>query len=301
MVADQDMAFNISDEIYPFQGQYHDRGGLKIHYLDEGSGDPVVMVHGNPSWSIYYRNLVNALKGTHRCIVPDHIGCGLSDKPGDEAYTYTLDSRVADLESLLDTLGVTENITLVVHDWGGMIGMAYATRHPERIKRLVVLNTSAFHLPKTKKLPLGLYICRNTVLGTLLVRGLNAFSAGAAHVGCKRNPMSTEMKLAYRAPYNSWANRIATLRFVQDIPLKPGDRAYDTVSFVEENAGKLANVPTLICWGLKDFVFDHHFLKLWQERFPDAEVHRFEDCGHYILEDAQSEVVPLIESFIERT
>lgn len=301
MVVKQVMALDISDEIYPFQGKFHDRAGLKLHYLDEGTGDPVVMVHGNPSWSIYYRNLVNALKGTHRCIVPDHIGCGLSDKPGDEAYTYTLDSRVDDLESLLDALGVTENITLVVHDWGGMIGMAYATRHPERIKRLVVLNTSAFHLPKTKKLPLGLYICRNTVLGTFLVRGFNAFSAGAAHVGCKRNPMSSELKRAYRAPYNSWANRIATLRFVQDIPLKPQDPAFPTVSSVEENVAKLANAPMLICWGLKDFVFDHHFLKLWQERFPDAEVHCYEDCGHYILEDAQDEVVPLIQSFIERT
>lgn len=295
------MAFDIATEIYPFTGHYLDRNGLQYHYLDEGEGDPVVMVHGNPSWSIYYRNLVNTLKTTHRCIVPDHIGCGLSDKPGDDQYDYTLESRVADLEALLDSLSITDNVTLVVHDWGGMIGMVYATRHPERIKRLVVLNTSAFHLPKTKPLPLGLWICRNTILGTFLVRGFNAFSAGAAFVGCKRNPMSAELKRAYRAPYNSWANRIATLRFVQDIPLNPGDKAYALVDSVHHNVSKLAHVPLLICWGLKDFVFDKHFLAEWETHCPHAQIHRFEDCGHYILEDAQDEVIPLIQEFMEET
>lgn len=295
------MALNIPKEIYPFAGKFRDRGGLQQHYLDEGKGDPVVMVHGNPSWSIYYRNLVNTLKDTHRCIVPDHIGCGLSDKPNDDAYEYTLANRVADLESLLEEIGVTENITLVVHDWGGMIGMAFATHHPEKIKRLVILNTSAFHLPKTKPLPLGLNICRNTLFGTFIVRGFNVFSAGAAHVGCKRNPMSSELQKAYRAPYNNWANRIATLRFVQDIPLHPSDKAHSLVSSVEDNVDELAEVPMIICWGLKDFVFDHHFLAKWEQNFPNAEIHRYEDCGHYILEDAQEEVIPLIESFIERT
>ncbi len=119
--------------------------GLRYHYIDEGQGPPVVMVHGNPSWSIYYRNLVEALRSTHRCIVPDHIGCGFSDKPDDSNYAYTLSQRIEDLESLLESLNLTEPITLVVHDWGGAIGMGYATRHPEKIARLVILNTAAFH------------------------------------------------------------------------------------------------------------------------------------------------------------
>src|SRR5205823_3246531 len=111
---------------------------------------PVVMLHGNPTWSFYYRNLVLSLRDSYRTIVPDHIGCGLSDKPDDSRYRYTLESRVTDLEALLEHLGVTCDITLVVHDWGGMIGLAYAVRHPERIRRLVILNTGAFHLPRTK-------------------------------------------------------------------------------------------------------------------------------------------------------
>ena len=285
---------------YPFTGKIFERNGLKLHYLDEGSGPPVVMLHGNPTWSIYYRNLVQALSGTHRCIVPDHIGCGLSDKPDDARYTYRLQQRVDDIEALLEHVGIRENITLVVHDWGGMIGMAFATRHPERIARIVAMNTSAFSLPKTKSFPWGLWLCRNTRLGAFLVRRFNAFSAIASHVCCKRSPMPKDLRHAYRAPYNTWENRIATLRFVQDIPLKPTDPSYPIVHDVESNVGQFRQTPMLLCWGMKDFVFDKHFLKLWEDAFPQAEVHRFDDCGHYILEDAKEEVIPIIQEFIRK-
>ncbi|MCM0081527.1 alpha/beta fold hydrolase [Geomonas sp. Red32] len=288
-------------KLYPFVGKTLDLGGLSYHYLDEGSGDPVVMVHGNPSWSFYYRNLVLALRNRYRCIVPDHIGCGFSDKPGDDRYDYTLSRRVDDLEKLIDHLALTGKITLVVHDWGGMIGMAYASRHPERIGRLVILNTAAFHLPKEKKFPLGLKICRDTLLGTLLVRGFNAFSAGASIVGCKKNPMSAELQAAYRAPYDSWANRIATLRFVQDIPLTPEDRGYSLVSEVADGLERFADLPMAIFWGELDFVFDRSFLKEWMRRFPKAKVKSYPDAGHYILEDMKEEVVPLIEKFFAET
>lgn len=288
-------------DLYPFTGQFLDRDGLRYHYLDEGSGEPVVMLHGNPTWSFYYRNLVQALSGSYRTIVPDHIGCGLSDKPGDDRYDYTLKSRVDDLERLLDHLGLDTGITLVVHDWGGMIGMAYASRHPERIRRLVVLNTGAFHLPKTKRFPLALRICRDSELNTFLVRGLNLFSGVASVIGCKRKPMNARLRQAYRAPYNTWEHRIATLRFVQDIPLRPGDKAYDIVSEVEAGLHRFRKLPMLICWGELDFVFDRHFLAEWRRHFPEAEVHSFPDCGHYILEDAAEEVIPLIKDFLART
>jgi haloalkane dehalogenase len=292
---------DVPKSLYPFTGKYLNLGAARMHYLDEGAGEPVVMLHGNPTWSFYYRDLVLALRDRYRCIVPDHIGCGMSDKPGDDRYTYTLESRVNDLEALLDSLDVRAGITLVVHDWGGMIGMAYATRHPERIKRLVVMNTSAFHLPKSKPFPWPLWIVRNTPLGAVLVRGFNAFSGIAARVCCTRRPLTRELRRAYTAPYDSWADRIATLRFVQDIPLRPGDASYEIVSNVERNLGRFAALPMVICWGLRDFVFDRHFLRLWEERFPRAEVHRFEDCGHYVLEDAREEILPHVREFLERT
>jgi haloalkane dehalogenase len=284
--------------LYPFSSHFLDLQGLRYHYLDEGQGDPVVMLHGNPTWSFYYRNLVAALRDRYRAIAPDHIGCGLSDKPDDAHYDYHFRRRADDLEALLDHLGLHENLTLVLHDWGGMIGMVYANRYPERIKRLVILNTAAFHLPAGKPFPWPLWICRNTPLGTVLVRGLNAFSAIAARVCCRRRPLSYELRRVYTAPYDSWRNRIATLRFVQDIPLRPGERGFDLVSEVQAGLDRFHDRPMLICWGLRDFVFDRHFLEEWERRFPNATVHRFDDAGHYILEDAE-EVVPLIRRFLD--
>ena len=290
----------VTPELYPFSGKFATlRGGLKMHYLDEGSGPTVVMLHGNPSWSFYYRDLALALRGGCRVIVPDHIGCGLSDKPGDDRYEYTLESRVEDIEALLDGLGLKEKITLVVHDWGGMIGTAYAARHPERIEKLVILNTGAFFLPSGKTFPPALRLCR-TPLGAWLIRGFNAFARGAAWIGCKRARMSPRLRDAYTAPYNSCGNRIATLRFVEDIPLAPGDKAYPLVLETQEKLSALSTLPMLICWGLKDFVFDVHFLEEWKRRFPRAETHVFPDCGHYILEDAAAEVIPLVKEFIGR-
>ena len=292
------MSDNNLATLFPFKRNFLDRNGQQYHYVNEGSGEPVVMVHGNPSWSFYYRNLVKTLSATHQCIVPDHIGCGLSDKPDDEHYDYTLANRIDDLEALLDHLNINKNITLVVHDWGGMIGMGYAARYPERIKKLVILNTAAFHLPKTKTFPLPLAVGRNTMLGTILVRGFNAFSGIASIIGVKRKAMDKEVRQAYVAPFNSWKNRISTLRFIQDIPLKPHDRNFSLVSDIESSLPQFSQLPMMICWGLKDFVFDKHFLKVWQDKFPQAQVHAFEDCGHYILEDASDEVVPLVTDFI---
>lgn len=288
---------NVPEALYPFGGKYLPLpGGLRYHYLDEGSGEPVVMVHGNPTWSFYYRNLVLALRNQFRVVVPDHIGCGLSDKPDDAHYDYTLNRRVEDLSVLLESLHLDAPLSLVVHDWGGMIGLTYAVRHPERVKRIVLFNTAAFHLPAAKAFPWALWLAR-TRFGAFCIQRFNAFSRIATWVACRRKPLTRDIRAAYRAPYDTWEHRLATLRFVQDIPLHPGDRAYDTVSEVQRKLGLFANTPTLICWGMKDFVFDHHFLDVWQTILPQAEVHRFADCGHYILEDAAEEIVPLVQQF----
>lgn len=287
----------ISSDLYPFENNYLTLGGHRYHYVDEGEGDPVVMVHGNPSWSFYYRELIKKLSPHYHCLVPDHIGMGLSDKPGDDAYSYTLPQRVKDLEAFLEAKGITENITLIVHDWGGGIGMSYARRHPEAIKRIVVLNTSAFHLPASKGFPFMLGLTR-TWLGAFFVRGLNAFNGGSTMIGVRRKKMPREVRRGYTAPYDSWKNRIATLRFVQDIPLKKGDPGFDYVTDLQDHLYLFKDTPIMICWGLKDLVFDKHFLNKWIEYMPHAEVHRFEDCGHYVLEDAQEEIGELVVDFL---
>ena len=278
--------------------------GLRYHYLDEGDrrGEPVLMVHGNPSWSFYYRNLVEALTPLgYRAIVPDHIGCGYSEKPDDSRYEYTLERRVNDLEALvIDHLKIDGGITLVVHDWGGGIGFAFAARHPELISRLVVLNTAAFHLPKTMWFPWPLWLFRNWALAATFVRGLNFFCKGTAWIGTKAHPMSREVRDAYIAPYDSWANRIAIHRFVQDIPLKPADRAYDLITFTEKTLPRFAATPMFIAWGYRDPVFDRHFLAEWTRRFPEAEVHEFPDSGHDILEDQSQAIIPLVLEFLAK-
>ena len=244
-----------------------------------------------------YRGLIKALRGSYRCVAPDHIGCGLSDKPGDERYEYTLKSRVDDLERLLDGLGLNKDLTLILHDWGGMIGMAFASRHPERVRRLVICNTAAFLNPKGLLLPWQLKLGRDSSLGALLIRGFNAFAWGAATFGVGR-PMSPETKAGYVAPYDSWANRIATLRFVQDIPLVPEDKSYPIVKSVDDGLQRFKAVPKMICWGEKDFVFDGSFLAEWMKRFPEAEVHRFPDAGHYVVEDAGPQIAELTLRFL---
>ena len=285
--------------LYPFESRYCDRGGLKMHYLDEGRGAPVVMVHGNPTWSFYYRGLALALRASHRVIVPDHIGMGLSDKPGGDRYDFRLKSRVDDLEALLEQLGVREDITLVVHDWGGMIGFAWACRHPERIKRLVVFNTAAFPPPAGKTLPWQLALSR-TALGPLLIQGLNAFCRGAARSCVARRPMTAEIAAGYLAPYDTWGHRLAVLRFVQDIPLGPADPSDALVRETGEKLSVLAERPMLLAWGGRDFVFDGDYYREWRRRFPRAEAHLLSDAGHYVLEDAREELVPLVRDFLVR-
>jgi len=285
---------------YPFKSNFLDLNGLRLHYVDEGPRDaePIVMVHGNPTWSYYYRNLINGLKDAHRCIALDHMGMGLSDRPSDSCYEHTLSQRASDLEALLEELKINRNITMIVHDWGGMIGMTYATKYADRIKKLVILNTAAFRLPEGKPLPWQLKLCRTPLLGALLVRGFNAFSRGAVRDCVAKQPLPEAVCRAYLDPYDSWKNRLAVLRFVEDIPLKPTDKAYGTMETVEKNLSKLSQTPMLICWGMKDFVFDEHFLTEWEKHFPDAEVHRFEDAGHYVLEDEGEAILGLIRKFL---
>lgn len=285
-------------DLWPFEGRRFDRGGgIGMHYLDEGSGPPVVMLHGNPWWSFFYRDLVRALRPRFRCVVPDHVGMGLSDAPPDGAYDYTLSSRVEDLGALLEHAAVGGPVTLVLHDWGGMIGAAWAARNRGRVARLVVLNTAAFRLPAGKRLPRELWWVRKTPLGSLLVRGLNLFARGGVR-RCVVRPMEPAVRAAYLAPWRNFDRRRAALRFVEDIPLRPGDRAWPLLEEAEAALPSLRGLPMLVCWGMRDFVFDGEFLAEWERRFPGAAVHRFEDAGHLLLEDAGERVIPLVERFL---
>ena len=276
------------------------RPGIGLSYLDEGprDGEIVVMLHGNPSWSFYWRHLVAGLSDRYRCIVPDHVGMGLSDRPGDDAYTYTLQSRIDDLATLLGALDIRGPVTLAVHDWGGMIGFGWALSHLPQVKRLVILNTAAFPLPAAKAMPWQLSLGRDSRVGGFLIRAFNLFARGAAWLGTQRR-LPAAVRRAYIAPYHGWRNAISTLRFMQDIPLRDGDAAWPLVAEAGRRLHEFADRPAFIGWGLRDFVFDRHCLEGFTVALPEAAVHAFEDANHYVLEDKHEVLVPRIREFLD--
>ena len=284
--------------LYPFRPHYLDRQGLRYHYLDEGEGETLVMVHGNPTWSFFFRRLVLAFRDRYRVIVPDHMGCGLSDKPDAKAYDFRLASRVADLGALLDHLHPDGPLTLVVHDWGGMIGLAWALDHLERVKRLVVMNTAGFFPPGRKAIPQRLRLLRtpNPLIDRLALR-LNLFARAALYMA-PRHRLDPAVKAGLIAPYNCPHNRLATLKFVQDIPLAPRDPSGRWVERVSQNLSLIGRRPVQLIWGAHDFVFDQSYYNEWRRRLPRAEAHWLPDAGHYLLEDQPDKIIGLIEQFL---
>jgi haloalkane dehalogenase len=285
-----------------FGGHYADQSfvtprGAAMHYVDAGPrcDEIVLLAHGNPTWSYYFRHLIQALAPRHRCIAPDHIGMGQSDKPAN--YDYTLATRIADLEALVASLGV-KRVHLVVHDWGGAIGFGLAAKHPDLIGRLVVLNTAAFG---STHLPGRIAICKAPGVGPFLVRAFNGFAWPATWMAMSRRALTAAEKRAYLAPYDSWANRVAVSAFVQDIPMSPAHPTWSTLAAVEQGLAQFRDRPALVVWGGRDFCFNDHFLARWRELLPQAAVHRIADAGHYVLEDAREEAVPLITTFLSAT
>jgi haloalkane dehalogenase len=263
---------------------------IKLSYVDEGKGDSIVMVHGNPTWSFYYRNLIKEFSKDYRVIAPDHIGCGLSDKPQD--YSYTLKNHINNLEKLINHLNL-KNIHLVVHDWGGAIGFGYATKYPKNIKSITILNTAAF---RSTEIPFRISLCKLPIVGEPMVRAFNAFAWPATFMTTKKS-LSKIVKKGYLFPYNNYRNRIATARFVKDIPLSESHESYRTLYDVEQKL-QTVSCPKLILWGGKDFCFTKNYFKRWLDFFPSAKAKMFENAGHYVIEDKLSECILEMKEFL---
>ncbi len=279
--------------LYPFRSHHLQLDGLRYHYLDEGSGKPLLFVHGNPTWSFYWRNLIQAFRGQHRCIAPDHIGCGFSDKP--QTYDYRLAKHTENLLHLIERLDLRE-ITLLVHDWGGAIGLGAAVAAPERFARCVVFNTGAFPPPF---IPLRIRVCRTPVVGALAVRGLNLFARAALTMAVEHpERMTPNVCAGLLAPYDSWANRVAIQRFVEDIPLTRLHPTWATLEELERKLPSLSPRPMLVIWGMRDWCFRPSCLERLQQSFPAAEIHQFTDAGHYVVEDAHERIIPLVQRFV---
>ena len=298
-------------ELYPFGSHYLDIDGLRYHFLDEGhyldEGEKtsdaadrptLLLVHGNPTWSFYWRDLVLAFRDRYRVVAPDHIGCGLSDKPSCDGYPFTLARRVADLGRLIESLDL-RHITLVAHDWGGAIGMGAAAAMPERFERFVLLNTAAF---RSTRIPFRINVCRLPLLGRLGVQGFNLFAKAAISMAvCKPKRMTAAVQAGFLAPYDTWRHRTAVHQFVLDIPLHKKHRSYATLAAIEKALPQFADRPVCLIWGMRDWCFTPHFLDRFIEFFPKAEVHRLEDAGHYVVQDSPEEVVAAIDGFLRKT
>lgn len=281
-------------EEYPFASHWLPLAGGRMHYVEEGSGPPLLFVHGNPTWSFAWRRLISDMSRDYRCLAVDHLGCGRSDKP--QQYEYTLDRHVGNLVALIDALDLRE-ITLVGHDWGGCIGMGAAVERPDRFARFVLMNTAAF---RSTRLPLRIAVCRLPVLGALAVRGLNLFSRAALRMAVEK-PLTPTARAGYLAPYDSWAHRIAVHRFVQDIPLRPSHPSYQRLLRIEEGLAQFRDRPMLLPWGERDWCFTPEFRLEFERRFPQAESFPIADAGHYLFEDAPAALIERLREFLART
>ena len=282
-------------KLYPFSSHYLTLPEARMHYVDEGSGEPVLMVHGNPTWSFYWRNIVTQFRNSHRMVAVDHIGCGLSDKP--QAYYYRLQQHIDNLVALIDKLDLT-GINLLVHDWGGAIGLGAALARPERFNRLVLFNTAAFPPPYC---PLRIRACRIPMLGPWMVRTFNAFARPALTMATEKPERFTpDVCAGYIAPYDNYANRIATARFVQDIPLSKSHPTYAVLERIEEQLPTLSHLPIQLIWGGLDWCFRLECMERFQTIWPTARATVFSDAGHYVVEDVSERIEPILRDFFQQ-
>ena len=276
---------------YPFDSHWVQIDGHVMHYIDEGTGPVLLMVHGNPTWSFAWRQLVRDLSANYRVIAIDHVGCGFSEKP--QADVYPLEQHISRLVAFVECLDL-QSVTLFAHDWGGAIGMGCAGRLPERFQRFVLMNTGAF---RSTEIPLRISLCRIPLLGTLGMQGFNLFSLAALKMASEK-PLSRAAKRGLIAPYNSWSNRRAVREFVHDIPLHEKHRSYEPLKSVEDGLAQFVDHPMLLIWGMKDWCFTPNFYDEFCRRFPKAVRHPIAEAGHYVFEDAHEELLAAAREFL---
>lgn len=284
---------------YPWTPKQYavDRNHHKMAYLDEGTGRPIVMVHGNPTWSYIWRDFVKGLSSHARCIVPDHIGFGCSDKPRDGTY-HTLERHIRNLTALLRHLEL-DKVTLVLSDWGGPIGLGWATRNPEKVERLILMNTWGMRSDGLLKFPMSFRALRSPGMGEILIQKHNLWVERFLPLGIAKKERVTEGLMdAYRAPFPFPDDRAAILRFMRMVPIRGGDESYETMGEIEAGLEAL-DVPVDIFWGGKDSALTprvaHYFADLLPQGDPD-EVITLGDAAHFVQEDAHEAIVPRLVS-----
>lgn len=281
----------INPSLYPYQTKSFVVDAGTMIYVDEGQGSPIVMVHGNPAWSFVYRKLIDGLREHYRCIAPDHIGFGQSDKPYD--WSYIPQDHAANLDQLLESLDL-QDITLVVQDWGGPIGLSYAIAHPERIKNLIILNTWMWSVRDDWYYRMFSGFVGGAI-GRFLCRHFNFFVNSVMSVAYgERSKLTLENHRHYRDALPTPENRKGTWVFPKHIIA-----ASEWLDALWNQREKLANKHVMLAWGMKDIAFREKELNRWQSVFPEAAVHRFETAGHFVQDEAGDEIAEMMREMLE--
>jgi len=282
--------------LYPFEVKEHPTSFGVMRYVDHGpvGGAPVLLLHGNPSWSFLWRKLIAPLaERGFRVIAPDHLGMGLSARP---QTMLRLEDRIQTINELVDALSLS-SFHLGVHDWGGAIGLGLATRMPQRINHILVTNTGAF---LSENIPLRIALCRVPVLGRFITQYGNGFAWPATWMAVEKS-LSPVVKKGFLHPYHSAASRRAIADFVLDIPMEENHPTRIVLAEIENQLGKLKEKKIMLFWGMKDFCFDETFYTRFAQTFPAAQKVLFPKAGHYLLEDlSDSEIAQAADFFLQK-
>ncbi|MBB3204647.1 haloalkane dehalogenase [Rhodopirellula rubra] len=292
---------SVAEDLFPYKSETLLIDGKALRYIDtkvpsSDSELTLLCVHGNPTWSFYYRRAVERFSPRCRVVAVDHIGCGRSDKPAASEFAYTLAAHRDNLIRMIDELDL-QNIVLLAHDWGGAIGLSAVHERRDRLRGITLLNTAAFPPPY---MPRRIAACRWPIVGTPAVRGLNMFARAAITMAMSRTKLSADAARGLLAPYNSWANRVAIDRFVRDIPLTPDHPTLATLQQLEADLPDFSNVPIQLIWGMKDWCFRPECLRRFQQVWPHAAVKELATTGHYVIEDSPEETLETMEAFLSQ-
>jgi haloalkane dehalogenase len=277
----------LPEELYPFESHYAEIDGSRVHYVDEGSGPPLLLLHGNPTWSFLYREVIKGLRDRFRCVAPDYPGFGLSRAtPG---YGFTPAEHADVLERFVLQLDLSE-VMMMVQDWGGPIGFAVATRYPARFAAFVIGNTWAW--PKAD-IPIRLFSgLLGGPIGRYLILRRNMFVERAIPGSMRLRELPEAAMEAYRGPFPTPESRRPVHVFPREIL---GSRPF--LAYVERGLPVLADRPALLVWPTKDVAFREPERGRWERLFPDHRTTMLEGAGHYIQEDAPERIVAAIRSW----
>ena len=265
-----------------------------MHFIDEGTGEPIVFVHGNPSWSFEFRHLVKGLRAEYRCIAPDHIGFGLSSR-SKNSEDFRPQALARDFEAFLDHLGL-RNITLYMTDWGGPIGLSFARAHPDRVKRIVIANTWCWPVSRDPHFAIFSFMM-SSWLGKYLIKRHNAFVNKVVPKAVGRKEVLTPQVMEqYRNAQASLGARSASAALPGAIV-----GATSWLRSIWDDRKAFTQLPAVILWGSKDIAFRKKELERWKSELANVEVHEFEDCGHFLAEENPDQIVPVLSSFMTRT